>query len=132
VPENPAAAPTIEPAPASAWQDAATALGLLSSTERLHLLWELARGEHDVGTLAAATGDSVPAVSQHLGKLKLAGMVFARWRGKHSVYVVTDTEVMPIVGVVIARAAVPPPARAHPRHSHPATRMSTPQPIPVS
>ena len=132
MPENPAAAPTIEPAPASAWQDAATAFGLLSSTVRLHLLWELARGERDVGTLAAATGDSVPAVSQHLGKLKLAGMVFPRWRGKHSVYVVTDTEVMPIVGVVVARAAVPPPARAHPRRSQPTTRMSTPQPIPVS
>ena len=82
MPENPAAAPTIEPPPASAWQDAATAFGLLSSTVRLHLLRELARGAHDVGTRAAATGHRVPAVSQHLGKLKLAGRVFPRWRGK--------------------------------------------------
>jgi len=29
-------------------------------------------------------------------------------------------------------AAVPPLARAHPRRRQPATRMSTPQPIPVS
>jgi DNA-binding transcriptional ArsR family regulator len=132
VPENPAAAPTIEHPPASAWQDAAGAFGLLSSTLRLHILWELARGEHDVGTLAAATGHSVPAVSKHLGKLNLAAMVFPRWRGNHSVDVVTDTEVTTIVGVVIARAAVPPPARAHPRRSQLATRTSTPQPIPVS
>jgi hypothetical protein len=64
VPENRAAAPTIEPPPASAWQDAAAAFGLRSSTARLHLLWEL--------------------------------------------------------------------ARAHSRHSQPATRVSAPQPIPVS
>lgn len=132
MPENRAAAPTIEPAPASAWQDAAAAFGLLSSTVRLHLLWELARGERDVGSLAAATGHSVPAVSQHLGKLKLADMVFPRWRGMHSVYVVTDTDVMAIVGVVIARAAMPSLARQHSRRSQPATRVSAPQPIPVS
>ena len=106
MPENRAAAPTIEPPPASAWQDAAAAFGLLSSTVRLHLLWELARGEHDVGSLAAATG--------------------------HSVHVVTDTDVMTIVGVVIARAAMPSLARQHSRRSQPATRMATPRPIPVS
>jgi hypothetical protein len=128
VPEYPAAAPTIEPPPASGWQDAATAFGLLSSTVRLHVLWEFAR---DVGTLAAATGHSIRAVSQHLGKLKLAGMFCARRQGKHSVDVLTDTQVTAIVGLVIARAAVPPPARAHPRRTQPATRMSTPQPIPV-
>ena len=64
MPENPAAAPTIEPAPASAWQDAATAFGLLSSTVRLHLLWELARGERDVGTLRPRPATvSPPSVS---------------------------------------------------------------------
>jgi DNA-binding transcriptional ArsR family regulator len=132
VPENRAAAPTIEPPPASAWHDAAATFGLLSSTARLRLLWELARREHDVGSLAAATGHRFPAVSQHLGKRTLAGMVFPRWRGMHSVYVVTDTDVMTIVGVVIARAAMPSLARQHSRRSQPATRVSAPQPIRVS
>ncbi|HZA12368.1 hypothetical protein [Mycobacterium sp.] len=35
----------------------------MSATVRLHLLWELAHCDRDVGTLAAATGQSVATVS---------------------------------------------------------------------
>jgi len=75
--------------------------GLLSATVRLHLLWELVNGERDVGTLAAATEQSVATVSHHLGKLKLAGVVEGRRHGKRIVYVLSDPHVATIVRMAI-------------------------------
>ena len=50
-------------------QRAAATFGLLASTTRLHILWLLAQGEQDVGTLADRTGGTLQTVSQHLAKL---------------------------------------------------------------
>ncbi|MGH3488776.1 MAG: ArsR/SmtB family transcription factor, partial [Actinopolymorphaceae bacterium] len=61
---------------------AADTFDLLSAPTRLHLVWLLARHEYDVGTLAEHTGASVAAVSQHLAKLRLAGLVTARRDGR--------------------------------------------------
>jgi DNA-binding transcriptional ArsR family regulator len=77
--------------------------GLLSATVRLHILWLLAGGDCDVGTLADSTGQSVATVSHHLGKLKLAGLVRAQRMGKRQVYVVADDHVVELVRLAIGR-----------------------------
>ena len=71
-------------------QDAAATFGILAAGARLHIVWLLAEGERDVGTLADEVGQSVAAVSQHLAKLKLAGLVRSRREGRRQVYLVDD------------------------------------------
>jgi DNA-binding transcriptional ArsR family regulator len=67
-------------------ETAVTALRMLADPTRLRLLWVLRDGEHDVGSLAAAVGAARPAVSQHLGKLLLAGLVATRRDGRRVLY----------------------------------------------
>ncbi|MFV8163006.1 ArsR/SmtB family transcription factor [Mycobacterium sp. 134] len=86
-------------------QDTAAIFGLLSAPVRLHILWLLAAGEQDVGTLADKTGQSLATVSHHLGKLKLAGLVRAQRHGKRQVYVVTDPRVLAIIGAAVGGQA---------------------------
>jgi DNA-binding transcriptional ArsR family regulator len=83
-------------------QDAAATFGLLAATVRLELLWVLADGESDVGTLADRVGQTVATVSHHLGKLKLAGLVSARRAGRHQVYAVDDPHVVEMVRLAVA------------------------------
>jgi len=82
-------------APASASQEAddaerlavaAEVLGLLADPTRLQLLRLLAAGEQDVTTLADQVAASRSSVSQHLGRLRLAGLVQVRRDGRHMVY----------------------------------------------
>jgi DNA-binding transcriptional ArsR family regulator len=87
--------------PADVLQDSAATFGLLSATVRLHIMWLLASGERDVGTLATETGQTVATVSQHLGKLKLAGLVRARREGKRQVYLADDPQVVDIVQLAV-------------------------------
>jgi DNA-binding transcriptional ArsR family regulator len=77
--------------------EAAETFTLLASPTRVHLLWLLARGEQDVGSLADAVRGSAPMVSQHLAKLRLAGLVSARRDGKRQVYVVDDPHVVSLI-----------------------------------
>jgi DNA-binding transcriptional ArsR family regulator len=77
--------------------DVATLFALLSATARLHIVWLLTSGEQDVGTLAEATGHSVATVSQHLGKLKLGGVVRSRRDGRRQVYLLDDPRVTQLV-----------------------------------
>jgi len=90
---------------------------LLSATVRLHILWLLASGDRDVGTLADETGQSVATVSHHLSKLKLAGLVRARRVGKRQVYVVADTLVVAVVRLVIGQRLAPPQSAGRARHA---------------
>ncbi|MDQ1304821.1 MAG: hypothetical protein QG671_649 [Actinomycetota bacterium] len=76
---------------------AAETFSLLASPARLHLLWLLARGEQDVGSLAEAVHGSTQMVSQHLAKMRLADLVSARRDGKRQVYVVDDPHVVSLV-----------------------------------
>jgi DNA-binding transcriptional ArsR family regulator len=82
-------------------QSAASRFGLLASTMRLHIVWVLAHGEEDVGGLAEKVGGSVQAVSQHLAKLKLAGLVRSRREGRRQVYLVDDPQVVMIVQLAV-------------------------------
>jgi DNA-binding transcriptional ArsR family regulator len=77
--------------------EAAETFSMLASPIRLHLLWLLAQGGKDVGTLAEAVGTSVATVSQHLAKLRLSDLVSARREGKRQVYEVDDPHVVTLV-----------------------------------
>ncbi|MBL1103668.1 winged helix-turn-helix transcriptional regulator [Streptomyces sp. 5-8] len=79
---------------------AAAAFGLLGAPARLHLVWALAQGESDVTGLAERVGGALPAVSQHLTKLKLAGLVRSRREGRRQVYFVDAVEQAAVVEVV--------------------------------
>ncbi|CAM5625415.1 transcriptional regulator [Streptomyces purpurascens] len=57
---------------------------------RLALLHALTRGEADVTTLTEACGAARPAVSQHLARLRLAGLVDTRKEGRRVVYSLRD------------------------------------------
>lgn len=83
--------------PPDVLQRAAATFALLASTMRFHIVWLLAGGERDVGTLAELTGGSLPAVSQHLAKLKLAGLVAARREGRRQVYLLADPRLADLV-----------------------------------
>ncbi|RSS60602.1 transcriptional regulator [Streptomyces sp. WAC06614] len=61
-------------------------LGLLADRTRLALLQQLARGEADVTTLTESAGASRTSVSQHLARLRLAGLVATRKDGRHVIY----------------------------------------------
>lgn len=69
---------------------AAGVFALLSDPTRLYLVWSLSQGEADVNTLTEASGAARPAVSQHLAKLRLAGLVTMRKEGRRSVYSLRD------------------------------------------
>jgi DNA-binding transcriptional ArsR family regulator len=86
-------------------QAAAATFGLLSAPTRLHLMWLLSRREHDVGSLAARTGASIAAVSQHLAKLRLAGLVTARRDGRRHIYTVDDPHVLTLIDQIFAHIA---------------------------
>ena len=111
VPEDNADANSAVPVPPEVLQAAAGLFGLLASSARLQIVWMLAHGEQDVGTLADAVGLALPAVSQHLTKLKLAGVVYARREGRHQVYALHDSVVGEAVREVVGGLAAPQPAR---------------------
>ncbi|KUO12766.1 ArsR/SmtB family transcription factor [Streptomyces sp. DSM 15324] len=82
---------------------AAETFGLLASPARLHLVWALAHGDSDVTGLAERVGGALPAVSQHLTKLKLAGLVRSRREGRRQVYFVDDPDVVDVVRLAMDR-----------------------------
>ncbi|MCN9244967.1 metalloregulator ArsR/SmtB family transcription factor [Streptomyces sp. RY43-2] len=83
--------------------EAAAAFGLLASAPRLHLMWALSQGESDVTHLADRVGGALPAVSQHLAKLKLAGLVRSRREGRRQVYYVDDPDIVTVVRVMVGQ-----------------------------
>lgn len=99
--------------PAEVLAEAAAAFGLLSSPARLHIVWALAQGESDVTGLAERVGGALPAVSQHLTKLKLAGLVGSRREGRRQVYSVDDPDVVAVVRVMVGQLSARTPVRRH-------------------
>ncbi|WP_199814642.1 ArsR/SmtB family transcription factor [Streptomyces sp. NRRL WC-3549] len=98
--------------------DAAAAFGLLASSARLHIMWALSQGESDVTHLADRVGGALPAVSQHLAKLKLAGLVRSRREGRRQVYYVDDPDIVTVVRVMVGQLTV----RSHQAHA-PVSRL---------
>lgn len=65
---------------------AAETLKLLADPTRLRIVWALLHGEHSVNDLAGHVGGRPAAVSQHLAKLRLAGLVRTRRAGNRIFY----------------------------------------------
>lgn len=100
---------------------AASTFALLSAPVRLHLVSLAAQGEYDVGTLADRVGVSIATASQHLGKLRLAGIITARREGRRHIYTVDDPHVLTLVEQIFQHIAADgtlapdPPPRPRPR-----------------
>lgn len=84
---------------------AARTFALLGAQVRLHLVALAAEGEYDVSGLAERAGVSTATASQHLSKLRLAGIVSARRVGKHQFYTVDDPHVLTMVQQVFEHIA---------------------------
>ncbi|MCL6423026.1 metalloregulator ArsR/SmtB family transcription factor [Brachybacterium sp. JHP9] len=84
---------------------AADTFALLASPARLHLVWLMTSGTYDVGALAERVGLSLPTTSQHLGRLRLAGLVSARREGRRSFYSVDDPHVVRLVEQIFEHIA---------------------------
>ncbi|WP_369360875.1 ArsR/SmtB family transcription factor [Streptomyces sp. cg2] len=85
--------------------EAAATFGLLACPPRLHIVWALAQGESDVSGLAERVGVALPVVSQHLSKLKLAGLVRSRREGRRIVYLVDAPDVVAVVRLLVVQLA---------------------------
>jgi DNA-binding transcriptional ArsR family regulator len=80
---------------------AATSLALLADDTRLKILWVLMQGEHHVNALAELVGAKAPAVSQHLSKLRAAGLVSVRREGTFAYYQASDDHISRIVSLLV-------------------------------
>lgn len=65
---------------------AVTTFGLLADATRVRMLWALRDGELDVASLAEAAGCRPTVASQHLAKLRLAGVVHGTRHGRRILY----------------------------------------------
>ncbi|MFJ5533237.1 ArsR/SmtB family transcription factor [Streptomyces sp. NPDC093261] len=83
---------------------AAELLALLGDRTRLALLHALTGGEADVSTLTQACGAARPAVSQHLARLRLAGLVDTRKQGRRVIYALRDGHLCRVVEEALSLA----------------------------
>ncbi len=91
--------------PSPAQVDAAvSAFALLADPTRLRLLWLLSAGELDVGTLATSVGATASATSQHLAKLRLAGLVSVRRDGRRHLYLARGGHVRNLIAEALYQA----------------------------
>ncbi|MHB8670452.1 MAG: ArsR/SmtB family transcription factor [Acidimicrobiales bacterium] len=70
---------------------------LLADPTRLRIIWALLHGEHSVNELADHVGGQAAAVSQHLAKLRLAGLVKTRREGTRIFYAAQDAHVRRLI-----------------------------------
>ena len=83
---------------------AADALRMLADATRLNILWALMQGETSVACLADLAGTSPTAVSQHLSKLRLAGLVANRREGTFVYYTLADDHIGELVRQALSHA----------------------------
>jgi DNA-binding transcriptional ArsR family regulator len=95
-----AAASDLRQVEESSWEIAAQVLGHLADPTRLHLLGLLST-EQDVSTLTAHVPASRSSVSQHLGRLRLAGLVQVRRDGRRVLYRLTSDHLMALISEVL-------------------------------
>jgi DNA-binding transcriptional ArsR family regulator len=65
---------------------AVTSFALLADPTRVRMLWALRDNDLDVASLAAAAGCRPTVASQHLSKLRFAGLVEGQRNGQRVVY----------------------------------------------
>lgn len=83
---------------------AVSMLAMLAEPTRLRLLWALRDEELGVGTLAARAGCTPSAASQHLAKLRLAGVVVNRADGTARLYRLAGGHVLRLLLESVAQA----------------------------
>jgi DNA-binding transcriptional ArsR family regulator len=72
---------------------AAESFRMLADPTRVKILWALLQGESSVACLAELVGAAPTAVSQHLAKLRLSGLVKGRREGTFVYYSAADVHV---------------------------------------
>lgn len=82
---------------------AADSLRMLADPTRIKILWALLQGESSVACLAELVGAAPTAVSQHLAKLRLAGLVENRREGTFVYYTVDDPGIRTLLGQALGR-----------------------------
>lgn len=70
---------------------------LLADETRLRIIWNLLHGEHSVNELADHLSMQAAAVSHHLARLRLAGVVTTRREGNRIFYAAHDDHVEGLV-----------------------------------
>ena len=86
------------------FEAAAETLKLLADPTRLRVMWALLHGEHSVNALADHVGVRPPAVSQHLAKLRLAGLVRTRRDGNHIFYAAENEHIERLAAEALLQA----------------------------
>lgn len=93
---------------------------MLADPTRIKVLWALLQGESSVACLAELAGAAPTAVSQHLAKLRLAGLVTCRREGTFMYYSTANDHVRRLLsqalshaGACSARRSVPVLPRKH-------------------
>lgn len=89
--------PTAAPPETRVVDHAAAVLRLLADRTRLAILSMLDGTQMSVGAIAESLGRPVPAVSQHLAKLRAAGMVTVQRQGTTSLYGQPDEHLAALV-----------------------------------
>jgi DNA-binding transcriptional ArsR family regulator len=84
-------------------EQACDVLRILSDPTRMRLLYALAQGESNVACLAEIVGANPTAVSQHLSKLRLSGIVKARRQGTFMYYTVVDPTVHNVLQTLLGQ-----------------------------
>ncbi|WP_299959996.1 helix-turn-helix transcriptional regulator [uncultured Modestobacter sp.] len=95
---------------------AAEALRMLGDPTRLNILWALMQGETSVACLAELAHTSPTAVSQHLTKLRLAGLVTNRREGTFVIYTLADRHLEALLRQTLSHAGHRPPTEAELQH----------------
>lgn len=85
-------------------QLAADSFRLLGDPTRLKILWALLQGESSVTCLADLAGAAPAAVSQHLAKLRLAGLVQGRRQGTFVYYRAANSHVRTLLAEALFHA----------------------------
>jgi len=83
---------------------AAESFRLLADPTRIKILWALLQGESSVACLGDLVGTSPTVVSQHLAKLRLAGLVKGRREGTFVYYKAADVHVRPLLAEALFHA----------------------------
>lgn len=85
-------------------QLAADAFRMLGDPNRIRILWALLQGESSVNCLAELIEASPSTVSQHLAKLRLAGLVQGRREGTFMYYTAADAHVRALLSEALFHA----------------------------
>jgi DNA-binding transcriptional ArsR family regulator len=83
---------------------AAEGFRLLADPTRIKILWALLQGESSVACLADLVSAAPTAVSQHLAKLRLAGLVRGRREGTFVYYSAADVHVRALLAEALFHA----------------------------